>query len=479
MSSPFLSLRHDAQNPGRGRIAQRTLNLKGEIEIRRYAYDSAGRLARVTDGSGGLLESYQYDHEGRRLADINPQRFRGERRYSYLSGNRLGQAGSAQYTHDKAGFRNLKVEASSSNPRETRYLYEPSGLLLRADLPGGSRIDYAYDAKGQRTEKRVNGRVVEAYSWLDPLRLSEFHDGREWWRLAYDSERPGRGGRTPVGVTNGRDSFLIYSDHLGTPLALAGLDGNVIQVMRYDAFGNLLQVWGDVVRLPIGFAGGLLDADTGLTRFVWRDYDADTGRFTALDPMGAKGGDTDWYGYCVDDPVNRVDVWGLEDEPWLQRTESPEYYGCLDKARNIRRQCDQMFEFLGFAVKNPISGFVLKKLEGSCAKLSRANKTDHARTNLGRIPKLLVEMVRARLTGKTNLARDLWHIAACFALFGMTYGACVSTYAVCKFTVGAIVGVLTVLLTAAYASLYGAVIGFALWILWAAYHITRRRVATR
>lgn len=49
-------------------------------------------------------------------------------------------------------------------------------------------------------------------------------------------------------------------------------------------------------------------------RFVWRDYDADTGRFTALDPLGEKGGDKDWYGYCVDDPVNRVDVWGLESE---------------------------------------------------------------------------------------------------------------------------------------------------------------------
>ena len=47
---------------------------------------------------------------------------------------------------------------------------------------------------------------------------------------------------------------------------------------------------------------------------MWRDYDADTGRFTALDPMGAKGDDSDWYGYCVDDPVNRVDAWGLEGE---------------------------------------------------------------------------------------------------------------------------------------------------------------------
>jgi len=301
MPIPFLSLRRDAQNPRRGRIAERTLNLGGGAEIQRYAYDSAGRLARVADGADGLQESYQYDHEGRRLADINPQRFRGERRYSYNLGDRLGQAGATQYGHDKAGFRNLKIEGD----RETHYQYEPSGLLLRVDLPDGRRIDYAYDAKGQRTQKRVNGRVVEAYQWLDPLRLSEFHDGREWWRLAYLE------GRTPVGVTNGEDSYFLLCDQVGTPLALATTDGHVVQAMQYDSFGNLLQVRGDVVRLPIGFAGGLFDGDTGLARFVWRDYDADTGRFTALDPMGEKGGDKDWYGYCVDDPVNRVDTWGL------------------------------------------------------------------------------------------------------------------------------------------------------------------------
>ena len=32
--------------------------------------------------------------------------------------------------------------------------------------------------------------------------------------------------------------------------------------------------------------------------------------------MRAKGGDSDWYGYCVDAPVNRADVWGLEDSWW-------------------------------------------------------------------------------------------------------------------------------------------------------------------
>ncbi len=299
--SPHLALERDAK----GRIAQRTLALGGTPEIRRYAYDSAGRLSRVTDESGALVEAYTYDHQGRRLADIRPifhrRGQRGERRFSYGPGDRLAAAGSAQYGHDRAGFRNLKVMGNA----ETWYHYEPSGLLLAVDLPGGSRIEYAYDAGGLRREKRRDGRLVAAYTWLDPLRLAEFFDGARWWRFAYTE------GRTPVGVTNGRDSFLILSGHLGTPVALATIDGHVVQKMRYDSFGNLLESWGGVVDLPLGFAGGLFDPDTGLTRFVWRDYDAETGRFTALDPLREKGGDTDYYGYCVDDPVNRVDVWGL------------------------------------------------------------------------------------------------------------------------------------------------------------------------
>jgi RHS repeat-associated protein len=299
----------DAKRDKAGRFTERTVRLGDALETRRYAYDSAGRLSRVTDERSALCESYTYDHQGRRLADICPELRRGERRYTYGPGNRLGQAGQVQYGHDRAGFRNLKVETTPQSQRATRYHYEPSGLLLAVDLPDGRRIEYTHDASGLRTEKRVTvngvGQVVTEYIWLDPLRLGGFHDGSQWWRFIYDQ------GRSPVGVENGREQYLILSDQVGTPLALANRDGSVVQHMRYDSFGNLIEVWGNAVPLPLGFAGGLFDADTGLTRFVWRDYDADTGRFTALDPLGKKGGDKDWYGYCVDDPVNRVDVWGL------------------------------------------------------------------------------------------------------------------------------------------------------------------------
>ncbi|MGE4194195.1 MAG: RHS repeat-associated core domain-containing protein [Pseudodesulfovibrio sp.] len=40
-------------------------------------------------------------------------------------------------------------------------------------------------------------------------------------------------------------------------------------------------------------------------------YDVKTGRWTAPDPIGDRGGGLDWYGYCLDDPVNGADPAGL------------------------------------------------------------------------------------------------------------------------------------------------------------------------
>ena len=58
----------------------------------------------------------------------------------------------------------------------------------------------------------------------------------------------------------------------------------------------------------------MYDPDTGLTRFGYRDYDAETGKWTAKDPIGFDGGDTNLYGYVLGDPVNFVDPDGLAGE---------------------------------------------------------------------------------------------------------------------------------------------------------------------
>jgi len=86
--------------------------------------------------------------------------------------------------------------------------------------------------------------------------------------------------------------------------------GVIVQRMDYDEFGNVLSDTNPGFQ-PFGFAGGIYDADTGLVRFGARDYDPDTGRWTAKDPILFAGGDANLYGYTLGDPVNFVDPLGL------------------------------------------------------------------------------------------------------------------------------------------------------------------------
>jgi len=83
--------------------------------------------------------------------------------------------------------------------------------------------------------------------------------------------------------------------------------------MNYNEFGNVLSDTNPGFQ-PFGFAGGIYDQDTGLVRFGARDYDPETGRWTAKDPILFAGGDTNLYGYTLNDPVNFIDPSGLS---WL------------------------------------------------------------------------------------------------------------------------------------------------------------------
>ena len=117
--------------------------------------------------------------------------------------------------------------------------------------------------------------------------------------------------------------FRIISDQLGSPRVVVAVNaggiaaGTIVRKIDYDEFGSRSVTMntgalGDL-ELPLGFAGGLYDPDTGFVHFGARDYDPSVGRWTSKDPIRFGGGSANLYVYAGNDPVNRVDRSGLRD----------------------------------------------------------------------------------------------------------------------------------------------------------------------
>ena len=296
----FFELSHDAE----GRIVGKTETLPRKTLEWTYVYDGKGRLSEAKL-DGRRICACWYDRQGRRLEDHFP--FRTDHtysRYAYSMDNRLQSAGNNGYTHDENGFRLLWNKAG----QYTRYAYSSDYRLLRAEEEGAGRVfEFTHDEGGQREAKYLNGQLVEAYSWLDFVRLGGFHDGRNGYEFVYEEET-----RTPFAMRrdDGAAAYLFY-DQVGSLRVVSDAEGRILKEVLYDPFGGVIEDTNPGLAIPIGFAGGLHDRDLGFVRFGWRDYDVFTSRWTAPDPIGDAGGDDDWYGYCLDDPVNLEDPMGL------------------------------------------------------------------------------------------------------------------------------------------------------------------------
>ncbi|WP_199244331.1 RHS repeat domain-containing protein [Pseudodesulfovibrio cashew] len=304
MTAPYeYSLKRDLN----GRIVEKIETVAGRAMVWTYDYDKAGRLTEARLDGRQVCQCW-YDREGRRIQDCFPRSVgRDLRRFSYRLDNRLQSAGNNGYTHDGNGFRSIW----NNGGRYTTYAYAPDYRLLRAEKEDeGTVFEFAHDDEGRRVAKYCNGGLTEAYAWRDFIRLAGFHDGEQAFEFAYVEDE-----RTPYAMRR-EDGFIAYlfCDQVGSLRVVADMDGNVIKEILYDPFGGIIEDTNPALRIPIGFAGGLHDRDLGFVRFGWRDYDPFTSRWTAPDPMGDAGGDDDWYGYCLDDPVNTYDPRGLKGE---------------------------------------------------------------------------------------------------------------------------------------------------------------------
>jgi RHS repeat-associated protein len=83
----------------------------------------------------------------------------------------------------------------------------------------------------------------------------------------------------------------------------------------YAAFGERTLVSGTADWMPFGFASGIFDPDTKLTRFGARDYDSAYGRWLSKDSARFSGG-TNMFQYATSDPINFFDFDGKNAIPF-------------------------------------------------------------------------------------------------------------------------------------------------------------------
>jgi len=196
-----------------------------------YTWDAAGRLASVTDRTGGGTTSYHYDAAGHLAGYAYPNGIASTLTYDSL--NRLSNVSLATsgnnplaayaYTFDAVGNRLSLTEASG---RTDSWSYDSVYRLTNDTIAGGSdarangSISYVYDAVGNRTARTSSVPAIASttsmYDHNDRLNTD-----------SYDAE----GNTTASGTSTYRYDF---EDHL-----TSANTGQIVLV--YDGQGTLVR----------------------------------------------------------------------------------------------------------------------------------------------------------------------------------------------------------------------------------------------
>jgi RHS repeat-associated protein len=284
---------------GGGRVVRREETIAGGAPIvRAYEYDTAGHLTLVRNGDGGpAIEAYGYDAEGDRTSATSSDHPLQAATYDTTRDLQTA-AGPLAMSFDVDGF--LQSRGGRA------FNYGPSGELLSAEAAGGT-VAYAYDATG-RLVRRSLGAARTTFLYGNPDNFFQItasvDQAGELTTYFYDEND------MLHAFDRGGTRYRVGVDQVGSPRVIVAGDGTIVGQIDRDSFGRILASSGSVT-LPLGFAGGIEDPDTGLVRFGLRDYDPQTGRFTARDPSFYVGSPDNLYAYAGSAPTNRRDPTGL------------------------------------------------------------------------------------------------------------------------------------------------------------------------
>ena len=279
-----------------------------------YAYNAAGLRSSLTDGEGnqtsyaynGLGElteessaeqatKYQYSSAGNRTKATGPA---GELSSTYNEANQLTANGRETFSYNEQG--ELASRTVIATHATTTYEWNSHGEMTAVGLADGQSKRFAYDPLGRRVSATEGGRTTSYVYDGSNIHLEYDESGSGPTAVYTDGPRQNevlemaRGGR--------HYSYLV--DGLGSTIALADENGNVVQRYSYDAFGNPTS--SGSVPNPFLFTGQQWDPESGLYYDHARYYDPANGRFISRDTRLS----VNPYAYVRNDPANATDPTG-------------------------------------------------------------------------------------------------------------------------------------------------------------------------
>ena len=178
--------------------------------------------------------------------------------------------------------------------------YNYLNLPDRIEFEDGSSISYLYDAAG--TKLRVVHSIAGNTTTTDYCGNVIYENGTPKTLL------------TDAGFVSLNDHKYHYylQDHQGNNRVVASQDGVVEEVNHYYPFGGIFASTSSVQ--PYKYNGKELNRKGGLDWYDYgaRMYDAALGRWHVVDPMVDKYYEVTPYGYCLNNPLNRIDPDGRQ-----------------------------------------------------------------------------------------------------------------------------------------------------------------------
>jgi RHS repeat-associated protein len=284
-----------------GRLTQKVETIGGSPATYDYTYDLAGRLQEVKLNTV-TLSSYSYDSNSNRLTRTTSG---GPLSGTYDAQDRMTTYGAVTYSYTAHGTLSSKTVGAQT----TNYNYDALGNLRQVTLPDATQIEYVIDGMNRRVGKKVNGTLTQGWLYQAQREPVAELDGSNnvVSRFVY-----GTRGQTPDYMIKGGVTYRFITDHLGSVrLMVNSATGAIVQRLDYDEFGVVTFDTNPGFQ-PFGFAGGLYDTQTKLVRFGVRDYDAESGRWTAKDLLLFAGQQSNLYLYVEGDPLNATDPTGFQ-----------------------------------------------------------------------------------------------------------------------------------------------------------------------